>query len=165
MERIDKWFTGLNKIFISAATIVMFALVFLNVVARYIFSVSWAEFEEITIFLMIFITWFGMGVALREGRLVAFDILQDALPPKALMLLRTAIGLLLLFIAGVFVFWGYKFCVRVSGLETAVLQISRAIPYSAIPIGGAIFIIHLLISFPKFVKAEWDTAEKPEAGE
>ena len=58
----------------------MACLVFANVIARYLFNDSIIWVEEFTQFEMIWITFLGAGLALREGRHVAVEILEDYLP-------------------------------------------------------------------------------------
>ena len=60
----------------------MACLVFANVVARYVFNDSIIWVEEFTQFEMIWITFLGAGLALREGRHVAVDIVDEYLPTK-----------------------------------------------------------------------------------
>src|SRR3990167_3110257 len=76
-----------NRGLIVAMMAAMVALVFTNVVSRYIlnFSIIWAE--ELSQYLMVWITFLGAGLAMREGRHVAVEMLQDALPQP---LARTA---------------------------------------------------------------------------
>lgn len=157
LKLLDSLVTGICKFFLMSSMALMFILVFINVVARYLFEKSWSSFEEITIFLMIWITWVGAGLALREGKLVAFDVLQDQISPTARKLLRIFIAIILAFTAIIFFWYGYKYCLRVAKFETNVLQISRAYPYASIPVGAAFFLFQLLISLPKFLNSDWES--------
>ena len=86
--RAERFFVRANQAVIGAMMVVMFALVFTNVVTRYVlgFSIAWAE--EVSSFLMIWITYLGAGLALRQGRLVAIDLFQDMLPARGRPLAR-----------------------------------------------------------------------------
>jgi TRAP-type C4-dicarboxylate transport system permease small subunit len=119
---------------------VMFILVFVNVVTRYIFGLSFATTEEISTFLMIWITYIGAGLALREGRLAAIDLFQDMIPPKIRRFFRAVLGVTIL------LFWSQ---------ETWATQIPRGIPYLAVPIGSVVFGLHLVLMFREWVGKDW----------
>ncbi|MEZ5604230.1 MAG: TRAP transporter small permease [Burkholderiaceae bacterium] len=85
-----------NRWAIIAMMGTMALLVFANVVSRYLFNHSLVWVEELTQYQMIWIAWLGAGLALREGRHVAVDLLEDALPERARRILRGAIALTML---------------------------------------------------------------------
>ena len=93
--RIEAVFVRLNQALIIAMMAVMIALVFTNVVCRYVlnFSIIWAE--ELSQYLMVWITFLGAGLAMREGRHVAVEMLQDALPARASHTLRIVVGVIM----------------------------------------------------------------------
>jgi TRAP-type C4-dicarboxylate transport system permease small subunit len=82
LERFDRFFVRANRALIGVMMLVMFVLVFVNVLGRYGIGRSWAAAEEISTFLMIWVAYLGAGLALREGRHAAIDMFQDRLPPK-----------------------------------------------------------------------------------
>ena len=88
LAKLEHIFLRTNQVLIGGMMGIMFILVFVNVVTRYIFGLSFATTEEISTFLMIWITYIGAGLALREGRLAAIDLFQDMLPPKSLRFFR-----------------------------------------------------------------------------
>ena len=71
----------------------MAALVFLNVVTRYLFNNSIIWVEELTQYEMIWVAYLGAGLALREGRHVAVDTLRYL---RTLLALAMALFLALL---------------------------------------------------------------------
>ena len=77
LAKLEHLFLRTNQVSIGIMMGIMFILVFVNVVTRYIFGFSFATTEEISTFLMIWITYIGAGLALREGRLAAIDLFQD----------------------------------------------------------------------------------------
>ena len=69
-----------NEVVVVLMGAVMVVLVVANVFCRYVlgFSVTWAE--EFSQYLMVWIAFLGGGLALRQGRHVAVEMLQDLLP-------------------------------------------------------------------------------------
>ena len=165
MNAAEKWLIRVNKFSVTTIIAVMFCLVFTQVLARYLFSISFAWIDEVVGFLMIWLTYLGAGLALREGRLVGFDLLQKKLPFKGLNCLRILIGLVILVFTLALIFWGCRFAYFGFHKETNVLQISRSIPYAGIPVGACFLALHLLFFFKRFISEDWDNQNQDNADE
>ncbi len=155
-QRFENIFVRANQLLIALMMVVMFILVFTNVVTRYIFGFSFATTEEISTFLMIWITYLGAGLALREGRHAAIDLFQDLLPAKACHIARGFLGIVLMLFFGALAFYGIKLSQFSWAQETWATQIPRGIPYLAIPIGAVVFLLHLALIFRKWIDRNWD---------
>lgn len=156
LQRFDRVFVRANRALVGTLMIAMFALVFTNVVTRYGFGFSLSWSEEIARFLMIWVTFLGAGLALREGRHVALELVQDRLPEAQRRLLRTALAGLILVFLGVLVVLGAQFVAFGWNKVTLATQMPRGIPYLAIPIGASMFALHLLLTFWRFIGREWE---------
>lgn len=156
LHRFETGYVRLNQALIGLMMAAMFVLVFTNVVTRYGFGFSIAWADEVASFLMIWVTFLGAGLALREGRHVAIDLVQDRLPEGARRALRRALALAILAFLALLVWFGIQFVVFGWRSVTFVTQIPRGIPYLALPIGCATFAIHLLLILPRFVARDWD---------
>ena len=73
LRRLERAFVRLNQGLVMLMMMAMAALVFTNVVTRYLFgfSLNWAE--EASRYLMIWVAYLGAGLAMREGRHVAIE--------------------------------------------------------------------------------------------
>ena len=156
MQRIEGAFVAVNRWLVGGMMTVMFVLVFTNVVTRYGFgfSINWAE--EVSRFLMIWVTFLGAGLALREGRHVAIEVFQHLLGDPGSRWLRRAIAVGLILFFGLLIALGVEFAAFGWNKETMVTQIPRGIPYLAIPIGMAFMVVHFLFIFRNFVDASWE---------
>jgi len=130
-------------------------LVFVNVVCRYIFTFSIIWAEEVSQYLMIWIAYLGAGLAMREGRHVAIEMLQDRLPTPLGRTLRMVVGGLVLGFLGLVTVLGFQFVAFAWQQETPVLNISLGIPYLAVPIGAMLFALHLLLTFRNYVEKQY----------
>ena len=92
LARVEHGLVRLNQWVVIALMGSMAVLVFLNVITRYVFNHSIIWVEELTQYEMIWVAYLGAGLALREGRHVAVDTLQDRLPALPRKLLRTLIA-------------------------------------------------------------------------
>ncbi|MDJ0947431.1 MAG: TRAP transporter small permease [Alphaproteobacteria bacterium] len=162
MSAFEERFIQVNRALVGLAMGGIFVLVFVNVVLRYGFGTSLSWVEEVARFLMIWGAFLGAGLALREGRHVAIDVLQDRLPEPTRRLLRIVIGVaVLVFMAGL-AYLGLRFVIFGWDKVTMALQISRGIPYLAVPLGCALFIVHLLLFFRRFLARDWEEVAIPQ---
>ena len=153
----------LNRWIVIAMMAVMVLLVFMNVVSRYIFnhSIIWAE--EVSQYLMVWVAFLGAGLALRQGRHVAIEMLQDRLPSKARRMTRHLVALLLILFMGILIVLGFQFAHFAWDQETPVLNIPQGIPYLAVPIGALLLMIQLFFLYRSYIDRRYDTPESLEA--
>lgn len=149
-RRFERYLVAANRAVIFIMMAVMATMVFVNVVARYVFNFSIIWAEEVSQYLMIWIAYLGAGLALREGRHVALEMLHDCLPVAVSRRVRMAVGCLVLAFLGAVTVLGFQFAVFVWNQETPVLNISLGIPSLAIPIGALLFAAHLLFMFRNY---------------
>jgi TRAP-type C4-dicarboxylate transport system permease small subunit len=154
-NRFERYLVAANRAVIFLMMAVMTTLVFVNVIARYVlnFSIIWAE--EVSQYLMIWIAYLGAGLALREGRHVALEMLHDRLSAPLSRRVRMAVGGILLVFLGWVTILGFQFAIFVWNQETPVLNISLGIPSLAIPIGTLLFAAHLVFIFRNYVERRY----------
>jgi TRAP-type C4-dicarboxylate transport system permease small subunit len=152
-----------NRWAIIAMMGTMALLVFANVVSRYLFNHSLVWVEELTQYQMIWIAWLGAGLALREGRHVAVDLLEDALPEGARRILRGAIALTMLAFLLALGWYGTQIVAFSWNQETPMLGIRTGIPYLGIPIGALLCALHLVLFFRGFVERRFEHDELSDA--
>lgn len=156
MDRFETVFVSLNRMLVALALALIFVIVFANVVGRYGFGSSFAWVEETARHLMILGTFCGAGLALREGRLVAITTLIDVLPRPMRLAVRWAIVAIMAVFMAVLVWLGIKFVAFGWPKETMSTGISRGIPYLAIPLGCALFLINLALFARRFVQEAFE---------
>jgi TRAP-type C4-dicarboxylate transport system permease small subunit len=149
-SRFERYLVAANRAAIFLMMAAMTTLVFINVVARYVFGVSIIWAEEVSQYLMIWIAYLGAGLALREGRHVALEMLHDRLSAALSRKVRMVVGSLILAFLGMVTVLGFQFVVFVWQQETPVLNISLGIPSLAIPIGSLLFAVHLVLMFRNY---------------
>lgn len=151
MKTLETWIVSLNRALVAAALATVFVIVFANVVGRYGFGTSFAWVEEAARHLMILGAFSGAGLALREGRLVAITTIPDLLPEHAARILRWAIVVVMFAFMATMLWLGIRFVAFGWNKETMSTGISRGIPYLAIPVGCALFLIQLAFFARRFV--------------
>lgn len=165
LERFDRGLCVANKAVLAGLLAVMAILVFGNVVLRYVFGLSLSWVEELTRYMMIWLTWLGAGLALREGAHIAIDTLQQALPEIGARLLRTTVLLAMIGFFGALVWLGWRYSVFAWQQETAVLRLPAGLVYLAIPIGSVLMLLHLLLTARSAVTHTATPEEQAHAAE
>src|SRR6478735_3683321 len=97
IERLVDLYCRLLKVMIAVCLAVMVVLVFTNVVMRYIFNSGIATSEELSRWLLVWLTFLGAIVALRQHAHLGVDTLIRALPPKGKFVCFVASYLLMLY--------------------------------------------------------------------
>lgn len=143
----------------------MAVLVFANVVMRYVFNNSIIWVEELTQYQMIWVTYLGAGLALREGRLVAVDSLQDLLSVAWRRAVRHFLALALAVFLLALAVLGARIAVFTWTQETPVMNIPAGLPYLAVPIGAAGMLLHIVLFWGRFVERGFEHAELPAVEE
>ncbi|BBK31622.1 TRAP-type C4-dicarboxylate transport system permease small subunit [Stella humosa] len=147
----DRAILGLNRGAMILALAAMSVIVFVNVMLRYLTSESIVWAEEVARYLMIWLTFLGIGPVMRIGGHIAIDNLQDALAPAVARTLRVII-LAIVLASCLFLIWiGWRFAQRTMVQTTPVLEIPFGYVAAAIPVGGALAVWHLLAIARGFV--------------
>ena len=165
MDRFEKILVTTNRGLVALTLAVIFAIVFANVIGRYLFGTSFAWVEETARHLMVFGAFAGAGLALREGRLVAIEVLPEMLGPRGGKLLRWFGVLIMGVFMAVMVWLGAKFVAFGWPKETMSTGISRGIPYLSIPLGAGLFLIHLALFARRYVAHLFVHDEEHEIGD
>ncbi|MGE5255615.1 MAG: TRAP transporter small permease [Hyphomicrobiales bacterium] len=163
LEKFDRFFVRANQTLIGVMMLVMFILVFINVLGRYGIGKSWAAAEEISTFLMIWVAYLGAGLALREGRHAAIDMVQDKLPAGLRRSVRALLGIVMLVFFGMLAWLGIRMSIFGWTQETIATQMPTGVPYLAIPLGSIMFCMHLVLTFKDWMDRRWEEIAVPEA--
>ncbi len=150
MQAFDRVLLSLNRWLVIVILAAMALMVFANVVLRFLTdaSIFWAE--EVSRYLMIWLTFLGAGLVLRYGGHIGIDTLQDSAPRYA-PAIRAFIFVFLLGFFGFMVWIGTRYALLTWGQITPVMQIPVGIVYLAMPVGFALLILHLLIMAHPFI--------------
>jgi TRAP-type C4-dicarboxylate transport system permease small subunit len=160
----DRAVVRLNQWLVIGLMASMAALVFANVITRYVFNHSIIWVEELTQYQMIWVAYLGAGLALRESRHVAVDTLQDLLPAALRRHLRMLLALAMAAFLVVLTVLGAQIAAFTWNQETPVLGLPTGLPYLAVPIGAAGMLMHLLLFWRRFIERDFEHIEDP-AGE
>ncbi len=126
---------------VMAALLSLFA----NVVLRYGFNYTLAWSEELVRIVIIYSTFIGASVAVRQGAMIRIDAVVQVFPrlKKGLTLYT---HLLMLGFAGIMVFHGCKMAHLqwLTHQKTIIMQIPLVIVYAVMPVTGVMIFLRTL---------------------
>lgn len=152
MSRFDSLLTTVNRHLIVWMMGLMVAMVFVNVVLRYLFDYSLLWAEELSRYLMIWATFLGSGLLFRQGAHIAVDNLQDYVPGRFGMAIRAAIVVVLISFFVSMIYIGTVYVSDQWHQITPVTRISVGAVYAALPVGFILMLYHLLAISPKWIR-------------
>ena len=126
IERLIDLYCRLLKVAIAICLAAMVVLVFTNVVLRYVFNSGIATSEELSRWLLVWLTFLGAIVALRQHAHLGVDTLVRALPPRGKLVCFVLSYLLMLYVNGLLTLGSWK---------QAVLTFGDSAPASNISVG------------------------------
>ena len=132
-----------EHIFISVALLSISMVVFVNVVMRYGFAASTAWTEEVTRYTIIWITFVGGSICVRENYHPKIEALVMRIPAnmKWMVTLTVAIAGVLFSVAVTIYGWQLVNNALTTGYVTATGLAPMFIPLIGLPLGGALMTI------------------------
>jgi TRAP-type transport system small permease protein len=126
VERLIDLYCRLLKVAIAICLATMVVLVFTNVVLRYLFNSGIATSEELSRWFLVWLTFLGAIVALRQHAHLGVDTLVRALPPRGKLVCFMLSYLLMLYVDALLTLGSWK---------QAVLTFGDTAPASGISVG------------------------------
>lgn len=149
----EAWLVRTNRWALVALMAAMAALVFANVVSRYVLNYSIIWVEELTRYMMVWVGFLGAGLVLRLGAHIALEAFQDLLPPSVARALRAGIVAVLGATFAAMTWLGVRYAAFAWDQETPVMNWSTGAVYLAIPIGSALLLAHLFFIVGGYIRA------------
>lgn len=150
IDRLDRTLLVLNRWAVILILAAMACMVFANVALRFTTDASILWVEEVSRYLMIWLTFLGGGLVLRYGGHVGIDTLQESLPRHATAI-RGAIVLLLLGFFAFMVAIGIRYAALTWEQTTPILGVPVGAVYLSIPIGFSLLTAHLLLMARSYI--------------
>jgi TRAP-type C4-dicarboxylate transport system permease small subunit len=122
---------------------IMTAIVFAQVVFRYLLAIPLVWSEELARYLFVWVTMIGSAMAVRQGLHYGLDILVKPLP-RGMAALAGLLGSAIIAAIAITLVWqGVKESAGATRHFASSMDISMAWFYSALPIGGLLMLWHL----------------------
>jgi TRAP-type C4-dicarboxylate transport system permease small subunit len=124
---------SVSAIFLISSVVINF----INIIGRYVFSVSIPWAEEIMLFLMVGCVFTGCCAVAWEGRHIRMDVMISALPPKLHAFFNLLSELVLIAAAIAVTAFAYPVITQLAAFDerSQAANFPLAIPQSMVPIG------------------------------
>lgn len=143
LKTLDTAFVAANRWVLILGLGFMSVIVFANVMLRYLTDESIMWSEEVARYLMIWLTFLGVGPVLRLGGHIAIETLPEALPAPAARRLRVLILVAMVVLCVAMIWAGMDLVSRTRYQMTAVTDVPFSLVAAAIPTGFALALVHL----------------------
>ena len=143
---------------IIVLTIGMSASVFTQITARNIFSTSFEPLEELSRYLLVWVTFLGAAITYKAdghmGVLFFINSLPNKLKKKAVILANIISLAFFVFL----IYYGHNMASLTMGQESMQMRIPMGIVYSVIPLSGAIMVLHAVCKLRELFASSRETS-------
>ena len=151
----------IEKLVACVCVSIMAVLVFVNVIARYVFGNSLAVSDEMSTYLFVLMSFMGMAVAARRKAHLGLSIVTDHVSPRARLIISMVMYAISALFCLLIVIFGIQMVISQyqMGQETATMQWPEWIYGSFVPVGAAFAMMAFLqtmVQMYKEFKAEED---------
>lgn len=159
MKKLSKYLDFYEKTFGTIVLLTMVALVFYQVIARFILGSQLRWSEELARYCMLYISFLGIGAGIKYHKHVGVDLLSNLLKPEGKRILRLFLAVVTVIIIGIFTYYTGKVALKIfkTGQVSPAAHIPMWIPYATIPLG---FFGGILREVEEIVKIIRTPAEK-----
>ncbi|MEH0019259.1 MAG: TRAP transporter small permease [Desulfobacter sp.] len=166
LKKLDKLVTHIEEwtlfVIVMAALISLFA----NVVLRYGFNYTLAWSEELVRIVIIYATFVGASVAVKQRAMIRIDAVVQIFPGLQFGLTFYT-NLLMLLFGGIMVYYGYKITSLqyMTQQKTIIMQIPLVIVYAVMPVTGAMVFLRTVQVMVQDLKPRlgWGTPGRTES--
>jgi TRAP-type C4-dicarboxylate transport system permease small subunit len=148
------YYDHMEEIFLFIITLIMVAVIFLQVIMRYVFNNSLAWSEEVGRWIFIWMSWIGVSLGAKYGQHIKIEMIVNAMPFKTRYVVNIISELIVIAINILCVVYGYRLVGQLisMGAKSAPLQISQGWCYAAVPVGCAMMILRNIQSIIASIK-------------
>lgn len=153
---LDGVIARLEAVILAYGVLLMFLNTFGNVIGRYVFGQSLYFTEELNQFLIVLVTFVGLGYATRRGRHIRMSAFYDTLGDRArkglMIVICLSTAAVMAWLA--WVAWTYVVSVANTGRVTPALRVPLYLTYLWVPLGFAITAIQYLLTVLRNLRGE-----------
>lgn len=132
LELIIRQTQNVAAIFLAVAA----ALVFYQVFTRFVLGQSAVWSEVLARAVIVWGVFLVLGPAIRRGQMIPIDVIRSLLSPAKQIWVIRLVSIATTLFLGILIWFGYKMTLRVVHQDAAMLNLSVAWFYAAIPVGA-----------------------------
>lgn len=132
--------------------VIMVFVVFLQVVARYVFNSPPAWTEELARYCQVWIIILTSSICIRKGSHLAVDYLSHRMSPTLSVFINVFISFLVAIYVAVVTVFGWKLMVVGQYQVSPAMQIKMSYVYMIFPLGGLLMFLEAVLKTASFLK-------------
>ena len=152
MERIQKLTTAVERILtvmVCATFIVLISACVLQVFTRFVLNNSLSWTEELARYSFIWSNFLGAAICTQKESHATVSALTDLLPENAKHCLKFITNLIIILIAIVLIFYGFKVAYAVRLQLSPALRVSMSLVYGSAPVCGLFVMFYSILNLFK----------------
>ena len=155
LKRLGKYYNLFEEYLMVIFLGVMTAVVFVQVVLRYVFNSSLTWSEEGARFFFMWIIWMSMSVGFRDKSHIRMTIFYDQLSRRGKLVLTIIINLIILAFASFVAVLGWMYVARLiaNGQIAPATRLPYALVYSCLPLSLCVCSIRVVIEMVEDARA------------
>jgi TRAP-type C4-dicarboxylate transport system permease small subunit len=160
---VDRFFGLLERVLepVLAGLLAFITIgVFIQVVLRYVFAMSFLWGEELSLFAFIWCVYLGTAICSWRHTHFSFDIFSEILRGRAAGVQRLLVDLCILSVTVVMVITGWQFSIMSIARMSPALGITLLVPTIVIPLSGVLMTLVSLMDVARDCRQIW-TGETP----
>lgn len=152
---LDKTFETFETYVLSYGILIMAVNTIANVFGRNVLNQSLYFSEEVNQFLIVLVTWVGLGYASRKGRHIRMSALYDQLSERLKKGLMIIISLITGAIMFVLAYYSYQYLMGLvdRGTVTPALRVPLWVTYIWVPVGFVITGVQYMLTVVRNIRA------------
>jgi C4-dicarboxylate transporter DctQ subunit len=164
--KIDKIIAHLEEMLIATGLLLAATILFINVILRYFFHSGFVWAEELTLYMIIWITFIGASVGVRRRAHLGVTALVDALPALPQRIVAMSAYLFSVAFTGFLFIYGslQTLAVRATHQLSSAMEIPVYWIYMAIAVGGFLMTVRFIQVMVSDLRAGTACAQKNYKG-
>jgi len=165
MRKVLKVLDRLEDIVLVSMFSAMVAVIFMQVIMRYVFNNSLSWSEELGKFLFVWLSWFGISIGARRKEHIKITMVVDRLPYRVARSCDLAAELVVIGICVVTAIYGVSLVGSQAHVRYAGIRISMSWGYLSVVVGCVLMILRCIATMVEDVVAIKNGAPAAKEGE
>lgn len=144
MGRITNRLNSLSRIILGVIVGSMLVIIVMQVILRYLFNTGFTWPEEVTTFLMAWMTFLGSAIALKQSEHISLELFVGLLPKKIYILVRFISRILVFSFILLFTYLAFNFALGSLSYSANTVDISLFWPRVSIFVSSLLMIIYTI---------------------
>jgi TRAP-type C4-dicarboxylate transport system permease small subunit len=146
LKKLDESLSRLARVITAFSIFIQMVVMFLGVIFRYFLKNPLTWSDELSTYLLVFVTFFGSYVALKDKALANIELAVNKLPRPARRIVVLIANLTTTFLLGAVVCFGIMLCLSPAVLNTnsPSMNLPTVIFYAVLPIAAFMMVVHMI---------------------